>query len=107
MERDGWVAEPPEGGGRERWVWVGVALLVAGLGVGAAALVAIAQAMERPGEADVSQLAWWGVVAGGLLTAWSAPWFLRPRPRRRTAIVLAGPTLAVLGAAWWILGRSG
>ena len=107
MERDDWVAEPPQKGRRERWVWVGVSLLLSGLAVGAVALVAIARAMDRPGEVVVSDLAWWGVVIGGLLTAWSAPWFLRPGARRRIAIALAGPTVVLLGAAWWMLSRGG
>ena len=105
MERDDWVAVPPQEGRRERWVWVGVSLLLSGLTVGIVAFVAIVRVMDRPGNVVVSDLAWWGMVIGGLLTAWSAPWFLRSGARRRIAIALAGTTVVLVGAAWWMLSR--
>jgi hypothetical protein len=91
---------------RERWTWLGVGLLVLGLGVSVTALVTVLLALDRPGEATVPEWRWWAVVGGGVLVAWSAPCFLRPRGRRVMAILLAVPTAAVVGAAWWFLGSA-
>jgi hypothetical protein len=89
---------------RERWTGLGVVLLALGLVASVAALVMVLRALDRPGEATVPAWRWWAVVGGGVLAAWSAPCFLRPRGRRRMAIVLSVPTAAVVGAAWWFLG---
>jgi hypothetical protein len=103
--RDDWSADArrrgdaiPEGGG-ERYPWVGLALLVAGLVAGGIGLTSIAMALDRPGAAEVAENRWWLVVGGGLAVAWSSPWFLAPRGRRRMAIVLAVCTTIVLAVA--------
>ena len=89
----------------ERRNGVGLAVLLAGLAVGGSALASIALALDRPGVAPIADWQWWGVVVGGLLTAWSAPWFLRPTGRRRMAIVLVVASVGVLAGAWLAIKR--
>jgi hypothetical protein len=86
---------------------VGLALLLAGLAVGGAALAWIGLALDRPGREPVPPAAWWGVVAAGLLLAWSGPWFLRPTGRRRMMWWLAVPTIALVVAAAVLIPRAG
>ena len=90
--------------GRERYPWVGLAFLVVGIAAAAAGLTLIGIDLDRPGVPVVPRERWWLVAGGGLLVAWSAPWFLLPRGRRRMAIVLGVCTAAVLAAAAIAIG---
>lgn len=108
-EREGEEHPPPRRSDRHarveeptadrRHPWVGFAVLLVGLAVGGAGLASIALELDRPGVREVPPERWWLVVGGGLAAAWSAPWFLRPRGRRRMAIALAAATAVVLAVA--------
>ena len=90
--------------GRERYPWVGLAFLVVGFAAAAAGLTLIGIDLDRPGVTVVPRERWWLVAGGGLLVAWSAPWFLLPRGRRRMAVVLGVCTAAVLTIAALAIG---
>ena len=91
--------DAPADGARERHPWIGLGFLFVGLVTGAVALGLIARELDQPGVADVDAARWWLVVGSGVAIAWAAPWFLRPRNRRRMAIVLAICTAAVVVVA--------
>jgi hypothetical protein len=75
-----------------------------GLASAAIGLVWIGTDLDRPGIAEVEAERWWLVAGGGLAVAWSAPWFLLPRGRRRMAIVLAICTAVILVVAAIAIG---
>ena len=108
VDRHGSGAPVPEASTRrERYPWIGLAFLVVGLAAGGIGLALIAMDLDRPGAPEVDAERWWLVAGGGLAIAWSAPWFLRPRGRRRMAIALGVCTAAILAVAAVAIGSLG